>query len=296
MMFSKRKSDTSPVDALKEEISALTNSQKKFQELMEDDDWIVLKPSGDETMDIEDAMTNASPDEDKVSHRHKESLKSEAQERISQQDNGSMNSEENPMKTNAAPQVDIYRKTSESPNLLLVLWNGGPPDSSQLDDICHLVKKNLKTIIIMVFLLSVLATEASRGKHASVSLPQTTTDYEEVVNRLQKQVEELEATNLRYERDLSWFVRDRTNLRSLALRCKGELRAVSKSHAELEQEVKQNKSLVPVAFVTPASQQIHHPTLKVHNVSEIPKEEPDATLGRTCNALVVATSTAITTV
>jgi hypothetical protein len=294
MMFSKRKIDTSPVDALK---GAVQNSQKKFQESMEDDGWLVLKPSVDETMDTEDAMTNAPADEDKVSHRHKETLKNEAQACISQQDNGSMHSEEHPMKTNASPQVDIYRPTSESPKLLLVLRNGGSPDSSKLADIYHLVKKNLKAII-SIFLLSVLVTEASRGKHASVSSPQTTTDYEEshVVNRLQKRVEELEATNLRYERELSVFLTDRNNWRSLAVRCKGELREVSKSHAELEQEVKQTKSLVRVAFVTPASQRIHYPTLKVHNVSEIPKEEPDATLGRTYNALVVATSTAITTV
>ena len=252
MMFGKRKSNTVD-DPSKEESKRY---QKNFNNLAAvDDDWFVLKPSKED-----------------------ETKKAQA-----------------PEVTTASAALSKAKLSSghmaELPDWLQELKNNLPGDATKLNDIYYLAKKNAKAIII-VLLLGVLATAVPRSKQAPISLPRTPhdIDYDEVVKNLQERVKELETINQRYEINLSSLLGERNNWRSLAVSCQGDLREVSKSLAELEEEVRQTKSLVPVTFGTQLTDRTCHSTHAVHNATD--GIEMKAT---TCtrNAVVVAMSTAM---
>jgi hypothetical protein len=172
-------------------------------------------------------------------------------------------------------------------------------------DTYYLAKKNLKSIVTVVLLITVVHQLPSNGGRSITSLisePRRANRPEAdllLVQRLQERVQELESIKLGYANQLNWLVFERDHWRSFAVGCDQELTELSHSHDKLEEAVQQSKWIATprVAFVAqpPAQMPYPSPMYNPHNASEIPcKESP--TIARPYTALVVAASTALSPV
>jgi hypothetical protein len=147
------------------------------------------------------------------------------------------------------------------------------------------VKRNLKTVALL-FLLGVLCAfklpDQQRSKRELIwsSSPEAIVpdgnqkvEYELLVQRLRKKVEQLEDNN----RHLSMATFERNHWRTMAVSCNHDLRELSSSHSRLEEEVKQSKWLAPVAFVSPAPPRVNATgvaTTPYVEFVELPAPEP----------------------
>jgi len=171
--------------------------------------------------------------------------------------------------------------------------------ASKLFEIC-LAKKNLKAIILC-FLCGIFIREISILGAKNVK-PQNE-DYKEILERLQKKVEELQEENTKYANEQSLISTERSLWRSTAFQCKQELEQLQQAHDELEHTVKESKMLAPIAFFSPSAfpphqqkQQRHvsmaHPACDMHNTS-ITNESDRFTDSNPSYISFVATSNAL---
>ena len=129
----------------------------------------------------------------------------------------------------------------------------------------YLVKRNLKTVVLL-FLLGVFCTNSvsgppAKGESSVLSSPPNATnvdgeekdDHALVVEQLKYQIKKIEERTRQLDRELSMLTFEKNRWRSAALTCDQDLREMTSAHSRLEEEIKQSKWLVPVAFVSPAS-------------------------------------------
>lgn len=160
-----------------------------------------------------------------------------------------------------------------------------------------LTTKNVQTLIICLLVSLLTKQRYALTKQRRVASRSTTTILQdnEVIQRLQQRLVELQSSNEKYASELTLSGLDRTTWSNMAIKCDSELSELQTLHQELEDSIQAPKLLAPVDYPTAAHFQDEH-RAPMGNASQPGDEISLMPCARSHKAIVVAGSTSWTRV
>jgi hypothetical protein len=299
MMFGKRnKSDTISKDHQNLQKETESSMKTTMEDDSKEEDWLVVKRSPEDCDDTtEGAIRTLKVEHQEVIQKDPMIVDSKVDYNLVLPDD-----EVIPRGTASHEIIEtmhsLYLRMLASPKLESVDLSGV---AASVVDTYYLAKKNLRIIVTVILLISVihqLPSSGGRSLPSLISEPKRA-DRSESELLLVQRLQELDIIKSAYANDLNQLILERDHWRSFAVDCDQELMELSHSHDKLEETVQQSKWLAAprVAFVAqpPAQMPYPSPMYNPHNASEIPCTE-STTIARPYAALVVAASTALSPV